>query len=280
MTFFHGIYTDIMSDPWSIIRVMIDFSVTALMIYYILYYLRGTRAASVLTGLIIALIVLSGLSISLNLYVLSIIFTNLWTIIATALVVIFQPELRRAFAQLGSSTFRHPSDTQRKTISEVVSAVQQLSRTKTGALIVFERGIGMASIKNSAVPLSAQVNSKLLQSIFYPNSPLHDGALIIRGDIIEAAHAILPLTTQPEYSDMGLGTRHRAAIGVTEETDAIAVVVSEETGIISVAVKDRFERKMTPAQLSDFLTRNILPAHVGTQNVLSMNSPADGGESA
>ena len=123
---------------------------------------------------------------------------------------------------------------------------------------MFERQIGMASIKNSAIPLEAKVSEVLLLAIFYPNAPLHDGALIIKGDTIEAGHAILPLTQQPEYASMNLGTRHRAAVGVTEETDAVAVVVSEETGKISVAMKGVLERDVTPGQLNDILAKNLM----------------------
>ena len=183
---------------------------------------------------------------------------NFWTIASVALVVIFQPELRRAFAQLGSKSFAHHANVQKRTIRETVSAVTQMSRSKTGALIVFERQIGMATFKNSAVHLEAKVSSLLLQSIFYPNSPLHDGALIIRGDTIEAAHAILPLTQQPEFAHQNIGTRHRAAIGVTEETDAVAVVVSEETGGISMAKRGSLKRFLPPDQLFELLTRELI----------------------
>ena len=229
-----------------------------MMVYYVLYFLRGTRGASVLAGLVIALIFLTVLTKSLRFDVLNWLLTNFWTILATALIVIFQPELRRAFAQLGSRYFSQQSDTQRKTILETVTAVTKMSRSRTGALIVFERQIGLASIKNSAIQLEAKVSETLLLTIFFPNTPLHDGALIIRGDSIEAGHAILPLTQQPEYAAMNLGTRHRAAIGVTEETDAVAVIVSEETGSISVAMRGSLERNITPGQLNDILSKQLL----------------------
>ncbi len=240
----------------------LDFLLIAILIYCVLYFIRGTRGASVLAGIIIALLSLTSLAKGLKFEVLSWLLDNFWTIAAVSIVVIFQPELRRAFAQLGSKSFSHRSDMQKKTIQEVVKAARALSRTRTGALIVFERQIGMASIKNSAVELDAKVNSVLLQSLFYPNSPLHDGAVIINGDTIQAAHAILPLTLQPEYAaSQSIGTRHRAAVGVTEETDAIAIVCSEETGGISVAMKGVLERHITPERLGEILTDALMDVH-------------------
>ena len=247
-----------LEDLYNIGRLFLDFGIIFLMVYYVLYFLRGTRGASVLAGLLIALIFLTFLTKVLQFDVLNWLLTNFWTILATAMIVIFQPELRRAFAQLGSRYFSQQSDTQRQTILETVTAVTQMSRSRTGALIVFERQIGLASIKNSAIQLEAKVSETLLLAIFYPNAPLHDGALIIKGDTIEAGHAILPLTQQPEYAAMNLGTRHRAAIGVTEETDAIAVIVSEETGAISLAMRGSLERNITPGQLNDILSKQLL----------------------
>lgn len=243
---------------YDLIRPYLDFGVIAVLIYCLLYFLRGTRGASVLAGCVIALIFLTLLTNVLKFEVLNWLLENFWTVASVALVVIFQPELRRAFAQLGSKSFAHHANVQKRTIRETVSAVTQMSRSKTGALIVFERQIGMATFKNSAVHLEAKVSSLLLQSIFYPNSPLHDGALIIRGDTIEAAHAILPLTQQPEFAHQNIGTRHRAAIGVTEETDAVAVVVSEETGGISMAKRGSLKRFLTPDQLFELLTRELI----------------------
>ncbi len=247
-----------LEELYNIGRYFLDFGILVLMVYYVLYFLRGTRGASVLAGLVIALLFLTVLTKSLRFDVLNWLLMNFWTILATALIVIFQPELRRAFAQLGSRYFSQHSNTQRRTILETVTAVTKMSKTRTGALIVFERQIGLASIKNSAIQLEAKVSETLLLTIFFPNTPLHDGALIIRGDTIEAGHAILPLTQQPEYAAMNLGTRHRAAIGVTEETDAIAVIVSEETGSISVAMRGILERSITPSQLNDILSKQLL----------------------
>ena len=222
------------------------------MIYFVLYFLRGTRAVSVLAGIIMILLFTTFLSLTLNLEVFGWLLENLWTVFSTAMIVIFQPELRRAFAQLGSHIGRHKKIEQKEAIEEIVSAVMQMSFRRCGALIIFERQIGMAAIINSAVALETKINSLLVQSIFYPNSPLHDGAVIVRQGIIAAAHAILPLS-QDDF-----GTRHRAAIGVTEETDAVAVVVSEETGTISVAYRGRLIRNLSETDLLAFLKKMLI----------------------
>ena len=266
-----------LEEIYNIGRYFLDFGLIFLMVYYVLYYMRGTRGASVLAGLIIALIGLTILTKTLQFDVLNWLMMNFWTILATAMIVIFQPELRRAFAQLGSRYFSQQSDSRRQTILETVTAVTQLSKSKTGALIVFERQIGLASIKNSAIQLDAKVNEALLRAIFYPNAPLHDGALIIKGDKIEAAHAILPLAQHPDHGAKNLGTRHRAAIGVTEETDAIAVIVSEETGIISLAMKGVLERNITPVQLNDILSKQLLNSGVNAKKNAAKEEQDDAG---
>lgn len=234
------------------------FTITVL-IYYVLYFLRGTRGASVLAGIILILIILTSLTDSLKFEVMNWLLSNLWTMLATAIVVIFQPELRRAFAQLGSTSFGHRATRKKEAIEEVVSAVVQMSLRRIGALVVFEGQIGMAAIINSAVMLDTKLNSLLIQSIFYPNSPLHDGAVIIKDDHIAAAHAILPLAQQAEGSAAKtLGTRHRAALGITEETDAVVVVVSEETGAISVAYRGCLKRDVSSDKLHKLLTELLL----------------------
>lgn len=244
---------------YDFIRPVLDFGIIAFLIYGLLYYLRGTRGANVLAGCALVLVFLSVLAEVLKFQMLSSLLDNFWGIGTTALVIIFQPELRRALAQLGSRTFAHRTRVQKETIDETVNAVRDLSQSKTGALIVFERQIGLATFKNTAVPLDAKVAAPLLRSIFYPNSPLHDGAVIINGDKIEAAHAILPLTKQYRYcSARNFGTRHRAAIGISEETDAIAVVVSEETGAISMAKRGEIKRCLSCEQLNDLLTKALI----------------------
>ena len=237
----------------------LEFFLIFLMVYTLLYFFRRTRAISVLWGVIVILLGLRILAGILKMEAFSWILQNLWQFLAMVLIVIFQPELRRAFAQLGSifSPYTHARQIeQNEAIEEIVSALIQMSFRRCGALIVFERRIGLAAIVGNAVHLDAKINSLLLQSIFYPNSPLHDGAVIIQDGKITAAHAILPLT--PESGYRNIGTRHRAALGITEETDAVALVVSEETGTISYAYKGKLSRDVTESKLTAFLKRKLL----------------------
>lgn len=229
----------------------VDFALIWAMIYGVLYFFRGTRSASVLFC-VIALFLVSGWVVeSVKQFVVLRYLLNGWLmpVLGFAILVIFQPEFRRAFAQAGS--ILSSSRTDRETIDQVVEAASQLSITRTGAIIVFERNIGLADTTRSAVPLDARVDSLLLQSIFYPNSPLHDCAVVIgRNNRIVAAHAVLPLAEEDFFMNgKRLGTRHRAAAGISQETDAIAVVVSEETGMISIAKKGRLVRGLKPEEL-------------------------------
>lgn len=237
----------------------VEFGLILVIIYVLLYFFRRTRAMSVFWGFIVILLGLGVLAGTLQLEVFQWILSNLWQLLATAMIVIFQPELRRAFAQLGSifTSYSHAHRMEQKeAIEEIVNAMMQMSFRRCGALIVFERRIGLAAIIGNAVRLDAEINSLLLQSLFYPNSPLHDGAVIIQDGKIVAAHAILPLTQETLYRN--IGTRHRAALGITEETDAIAVVVSEETGAISYASRGKLTRDVSDVKLMDFLKRKLM----------------------
>ena len=237
----------------------LEFFLIFLLVYTLLYFFRRTRAISVLWGVIVILLGLRILAGILKMEAFSWILQNLWQFLAMVLIVIFQPELRRAFAQLGSifSPYTHARQIEQKeAIEEIVSALIQMSFRRCGALIVFERRIGLAAIVGNAVHLDAKINSLLLQSIFYPKSPLHDGAVIIQDGKITAAHAILPLTQESSYRN--IGTRHRAALGITEETDAVALVVSEETGTISYAYRGKLSRDVTESKLTEFLKRKLL----------------------
>jgi len=229
----------------------VDFALIWAMIYGVLYFFRGTRSASVLFC-VIALFLISSLVVSsVKQFVVLRYLLNGWLmpVLGFAILVIFQPEFRRAFAQAGSILSSNRTD--RETIDQVVEAASQLSVTRTGAIIVFERNIGLADTTRSAVSLDARVDSLLLQSIFYPNSPLHDCAVVIgRNNRIVAAHAVLPLAEEDFFMNgKRLGTRHRAAAGISQETDAVAVVVSEETGMISIAKKGRLARGLKPEDL-------------------------------
>jgi diadenylate cyclase len=237
------------------VRVILDIFVVAIFIYWLLWVAQGTRALSLIRGIATLFLLLYLLGWALNLSTLNWILTNIWPALIVAIPVIFQPELRRAFEQLGhaGSWLRSPFPGQDEQaheamIDEVVRAAQQLSRLRYGALMVIERETGLQDFVSKGVQLNADISRQLLINIFFPNSPLHDAAVVIAGDKILAASVVLPLTDNISASSQ-LGTRHRAAIGVTEESDALAVVVSEETGQMSVAHSGRLIRNLDQDRL-------------------------------
>ncbi|HTR34483.1 MAG TPA: diadenylate cyclase CdaA [Bryobacteraceae bacterium] len=232
----------------------VDILIVAALIYQILLVIRGRRAIHVLLGLGV-LGVIYGISVWARLELLHTILANAAPYTAIALIVMFQTELRRALARLGRRPFLGVSQIERRELSEeVVLAVGRLAQGKTGALIVVERKIGLRTFVESGVNLDASVSRDLLCSIFHPGGALHDGAVIIQGDRITAAACFLPLTTNPMLQTE-LGTRHRAALGITEESDCIAIVVSEETGKVSVAAFGEIELDVPLERVEDLLTQ-------------------------
>ena len=245
-----------LSTAWVYLQPTLEIFILSFIFYKVLYYLRGTRGSNILAGMLIALLALTAGADFMKFEVLSWALSGLWTLLATAIIVIFQPELRRAFAQMGSMSFRQ-EDRKKEVISEITTAVLNMANRKIGALMVIERKIGMRAIVDDAVKLDVKVNSMILESIFYPNSPLHDGAIIIKNDRIIAAHAILPLTRDENFTK-SLGTRHRAAVGISEETDAVVVVVSEENGNISVACRGSIRYDVKVDKLFRYLNALIM----------------------
>ncbi len=233
-------------------RMVLEILLLTVIIYGILYYLRGTRGINILIGFFIILLILTGLARYMELTTITWLIDGLWNILTIAFIVIFQPEIRRGFAYLGSAKIFQRNNKQ-EAITEVVTAVLNMAKRRIGVIIVFERQIGMRSIVEDAVKLNAKLNSYLLESIFFPNSPLHDGAVIIKDDTIIAAHAILPLSKEEKIL-RALGTRHRAAVGITEDTDAVALVVSEETGTISLACQGNIRRDIKADKLRRYLS--------------------------
>jgi diadenylate cyclase len=246
---------------------ILDIVLVAVLIYEFLVLIKGTRAAPMLVGAAV-----------LGLFVWIAHVTELRTInwlVSTllpyaifALIVVFQAEIRQALAKLGRKlTFARMSQAASDSYDDIVLAANLFSQNQTGALIVIEREIGLRTYIESGVPLDAKLSYDLLATVFRPSAPLHDGAAIIRGDRIAAAACFLPLSMNPVLSTQ-LGTRHRAGIGITEETDAIAVIVSEETGAISLAVSGNIERDITVEdlreRLSELLRRYVPPATLPT----------------
>lgn len=233
----------------------------AFIIYLLLYYLRRTRAVFVLAGMFLLLVCTSLLFRILRFDTLSNLLSDFTILLPVAIVVIFQAEIRKAFARLGASLFIFKGQ-QKETIQELVQACCVLASDKIGALIVIEGKIQLQSIIDEAIQLDNPVQAIVLESIFFPKSPLHDGAVVIRDGRIIAARAILPLSNEVAVSKRW-GTRHRAALGITDETDAIALVVSEETGLISVASQSYLWRNIPEDKLYDVL--NLLLIEKGSE---------------
>jgi diadenylate cyclase len=231
---------------------IVDIALVALIFYGLLRLFQGTQAVSLLRGILVVALVISLATSLFPLTAFSWLLRNSLPMILVAIPVIFQPELRRALERLGRTApllgRNAPSDVTQRVIYEVVRAVEMMARDKTGALIVLEGDTGLAEHVESGQRLDAAVSARLLTTIFFPNTALHDGAVIIRGDRIAAAGCVLPLTSRM-LPDSSLGTRHRAAVGVTEQNDALAIVVSEETGIISMARSGRIVRRLDSQRL-------------------------------
>jgi diadenylate cyclase len=237
----------------------VDILAVAILIYNVFLMVRGRRAAHALTGVVLVAL-LYAVAVWANLEVFRTVVETLAPYTAIALIVMFQPELRRLLTRFGRVLHRGGFLGQlerREVLEEIVLAVRQIVESKkTGALIVIERDQGLRTFIESGVPLDAQVSRDLLCAIFQPGGTLHDGAVIVQGDRIAAAACFLPLTTKPVRN---LGTRHRAAIGITEDSDALAVVVSEETWRISIAAHGELETSVKLENLLERLTSHTSP---------------------
>ncbi len=241
---------------------LIEIVIVAALVYRLLLLLQRTRAMQMILGVgFLAGVYFLARVISFSL--ISTLLEALFNFGAIAALVVFQPELRAALARLGQNRmFRVFAKLEsRKVVDELLEAVEQLSRTKTGAIIVLENEVALDEYAETGNAIEARVSREMLVTIFTPLSPLHDGAVIIAGDTIKAAGAILPLTQTPLY-DKSLGTRHRAALGLSEESDAIVIVVSEETARISVAQGNRLEVGVEPGRLRELL-EGALPDTAG-----------------
>lgn len=263
-------------DQISLLRIAdaVDILLVSVIVYYLLRFIRDSHTTRLLKGVILIII---GVQVVFwaNLHVMSYILAKCAQIGVIALVVIFQPELRRALDTVGktsfSSWFASDTDTDTMTsdmIREVSHAVQDMSNTKTGALVVIEQGISIDSMISSGIKIDAVVSSELLINIFVHNTPLHDGAVLIRDNRISMATCVLPLSNSP-YIKSELGTRHRAAIGISEEANVIVIVVSEETGNISLAYQGILTRGFNESSLKTRLEEIMLSSHDGDNN----NSP-------
>lgn len=233
-------------------RGILQIAILTWLIFYVFNLFRGTRSAQMLFGIIIILGGLTFVTTLFDLDVLRFLLGKLPIILATALVIIFQPEIRQAFLTIGHRRFLLKDEGSKdKVIDIVCKTAESLSMRKFGALIVLERDSHLLEFTKTGTMLNAPIGPDLLSSIFYPNTPLHDGAVIIKGETILAARCILPLSSV----DLGRGTRHRAGLGLSEKVDAVVVIVSEETGSISIACGGRFITNLTKVTLGKYLAR-------------------------
>ncbi|MXO77929.1 TIGR00159 family protein [Paenibacillus sp. OT2-17] len=243
------------------IKDIIDILIVTYIMYQLILLVRGTRAVQLLKG-ILFLVVIWAVSTWFDLYTLKWLMNQMFTFGVVAIFIIFQPELRRALEQLGRGKLfgRSSADDEEinKLIGEMIKALNYLSRRKIGALVVFERETGLNEYTESGIKTQAVVSSELLINIFIPNTPLHDGAVIIQNKQIASAACYLPLSENP-FISKELGTRHRAAIGVSEVTDAVTVVVSEETGQISLAINGQVVRDIKEESLISKLYEELRP---------------------
>jgi diadenylate cyclase len=265
----HGLLNNIVNyigfeSPFDVIRAIVDIGIVAYVIYRLILLVKETRAWQLIKGLLFIAMV-SYLSKILKLNTVNYILTSTLQLTAIAVVVLFQPELRRGLEQIGRSKFSdffnfEESSLRIQTtamIEEIIKAVTELAKTSTGALIVIERDTKIGEIINSGIQLNSNISAELILNIFIPNTPLHDGALVIRENKIKSASCFLPLTDNPNLSKE-LGTRHRAALGITEVSDSISIVVSEETGKVSFALNGGLTRNLTPDSLRKALNKNLL----------------------
>ncbi len=243
---------------------MVDIGIVAYGFYRLFLLIRGTRAVQLVKG-IIAVLIAVPVSRWLRLNATHYVLQQIQVMLVVALPIVFQPELRRALETIGQGKFfssesllrQHEETDWGRVVDEVARAADHLGRSRTGALIVLERTTGLNEYVATGIPIDARVSSALLENLFVPNTPLHDGACIVRSDRVVAAAAFLPLTESAQPGSE-LGSRHRAALGISEQSDAVVVAVSEETGWISLAVEGRLHRRLEDRALREILTRLLV----------------------
>ena len=255
----------------STIRItdVIDIFIVSFMFYKLFALIKGTRATQLIKG-ILFIFIGSKLSEFFKLYTISWILNNAVTVGFIAILIVFQPELRRILEHIGNNKLLKPvnfeeSRSNANVIEEIVKATYSLAGKKIGALMVLERKTGLRDIIETGISLNSDISYELLMNIFIPNTPLHDGAVVISNDHIIAASCFLPLTDNKQIS-MELGTRHRAGIGISEKSDAIVIVVSEETGYVSICEKSKINRNVSKEYLLNYLVENFVVEEKNTNS--------------
>ena len=263
--YFQNLFTGSFTLPKIGLNSIIDILVLAYVIYKVMLWIKQTRAWSLLKGLAVIVLIFA-MSVLFDLYALNWLITNTFSVGLMVIVVIFQPELRKALEQLGKgnimSLFSANTEADKKlntnTIGTIIDAAQRMSGMRTGALMIIEQDVALGDFIATGVPIDAQISLQLVMNIFEDKTPLHDGAMILCDNRITAAACILPLTQSEVSSE--LGTRHRAAIGASEVSDAYCMVVSEETGAISIAKGGELFRDLSEQEIRDMLTEHKQPA--------------------
>jgi diadenylate cyclase len=258
-------------EPWKYLASIVDIALVWYVIYKLINVIKGTKAVQLLKGILVILLV-RVVGEYLGLITLSWMMQQAINWGFLAIIIIFQPELRRALEQLGRGRFFSRSgnpddDNQEKTVAAIIKATDYMAKRRIGALISIERETGMSDYIETGIQLNSNISSELLINIFIPNTPLHDGAVIIQRNNVAAAACYLPLSESP-FISKELGTRHRAALGISEVTDSITVVVSEETGNISLTKNGELHRDLNTEELKELLTSELL-IHIKTKQASS-----------
>lgn len=248
-------------------RPVVEILILTVGIYCFLRFIRGTRGAPVVTGFLVLLLAFVLVSVLLKLKVLQYLLGAFSTFFILAVCIIFQPELRRILAELGNLPLFATAHEQRQNIEVIIQTVERLSDVRIGALIAIEQSIHLQAAVESGIIVDCEATPEMLETIFFPNNAIHDGGVILKGDRIACAACIFPLTQRQDLNK-SLGTRHRAAIGLSEETDAVVVVVSEETGAISYAYRGQLVRSVTSEELRAFLTSVLVTPAVRSHDWL------------
>lgn len=265
-----SLFTGVFASPWSIIRTLLDIGIVAYIFYRLLSFMRGSRAEQLLKGLFI-LLIFSALVSYLQLDMLNWLLDKLWIVFAITLPIVFQPELRRFLEHLGRGQLfvrtvqGEDMQSDQAVIAEVLTAVTILAHNRIGGLIVIARETDIHEYLDSGTPMDSLVSAGLLINIFVPNTPLHDGAVIIKNGRVERAACFLPLSNNPAI-DIRLGTRHRAGLGITEVSDAVSIIVSEETGAVSVAKEGRLVRYLDEQDLQERLEDEFIVRESGSES--------------
>ena len=254
---------ELLNNIW---RPIVEIFILTVAIYYVFSFVRGTRGFSILTGFLTVLLALAILSSFLDLKVLRALLGTFSAFFAVAVLVIFQPELRRMLAQLGNLPLFQTPHEQRENIEVIIQTVERLADVRIGALIAIEQSIQLHESVESGISIDCVATPEMLETIFFPNNAIHDGGVILKGDRIAYAACIFPLSRRPDLNK-SLGTRHRAALGLSEETDALIVVVSEETDAISYAYNGVLVRGVTLEELRAFLS-SILVKPTKSRNMI------------